>query len=386
MRLICAAAASLVLGLFVAIADDKKPTEPPKGDAGERLAGIRKKYEKELEDLKKRVGTAKDQAERKGIIDEAQELTVLTSRDVLKIAEDNPKDPIAIDAAEFVIEKNVMFGPRKETDAAVNIIATHHINSPKVKDLITRLAATPAGPQFFATEAAEKLLKNLSENSTDKDVKGLAFFFLGKGASQQLDDEEDPKKVDSLINRAIEYFRKADKEAPDAKVGTTTIGKEVVTQLESLEFMRNLSIGRKIPDIEGTDLGGNKVKLSNYKGKVLLLDIWATWCGPCRAMIPHERELVKGMKNKPFVLLSVSADNEQETLMKFFEKEPMPWEHWFDGKTQSVTKALRIRAFPTMYLIDHTGVIRYKWVGSPGNEKIDHAVEELVKEAEKAKG
>lgn len=105
-------------------------------------------------------------------------------------------------------------------------------------------------------------------------------------------------------------------------------------------------------------------------------------------MIPHEREMMKAMKEKkrPFTILSVSCDDEQETLTKFFEKEEMPWDHWFDGKGGNVAKSFRVRAFPTLYLIDHEGVIREKWVGSPGNEKIAKAVEELVKEAEKPKG
>jgi len=104
-------------------------------------------------------------------------------------------------------------------------------------------------------------------------------------------------------------------------------------------------------------------------------------------MIPHERELVKKMAKKPFVLVSVSADEDKEALVKFQEKEPMPWVHWWDNGGESpVLKKYRVRAFPTLYLIDHTGTIKQKWVGNPGNDKIDHAIEEAVKEAEKAKG
>jgi len=93
------------------------------------------------------------------------------------------------------------------------------------------------------------------------------------------------------------------------------------------------------------------------------------------------------MKDKPFVLISVSADDKKDTLEKFIAKEPMPWVHWWDnGPESKVISTYRVRAFPTLYLIDHTGVIRNKWVGAPENEKLDKAVEELVKEAEKAKG
>lgn len=104
-------------------------------------------------------------------------------------------------------------------------------------------------------------------------------------------------------------------------------------------------------------------------------------------MIPHERDLVKKMEGKPFVLVSVSADDKKETLQEFLGKEKMPWTHWWDnGPKSKVLKSYRVRAFPTLYLVDHTGVIKHKWVGNPGNDKIDAAVEELVKAAEKAKG
>ena len=128
-------------------------------------------------------------------------------------------------------------------------------------------------------------------------------------------------------------------------------------------------------------------------GQVVLFDVWATWCGPCVKMIPHERDLVKKMEKdkKPFVLISFSVDDKRETLEKFLEKEEMPWVHWWDnGQDSAVVKKLRVRAFPTIYLIDHTGVIRKKWIGIPGNDPksniVDDEVEKLVKEALKAKG
>ena len=149
----------------------------------------------------------------------------------------------------------------------------------------------------------------------------------------------------------------------------------------AVKAIRGRSVGFPISDLEGTDLAGKTTKLSGYKGKVVLLDIWATWCPPCRAMIPHEREMVKKLDGKPFVLISASADDEKETLTKFLEKEPMPWTHWWLGSDSTLTDALRVQAFPTLYLIDAKGVIRKKWIGSPPNDVLDKAVEELVKEA-----
>jgi thiol-disulfide isomerase/thioredoxin len=147
-----------------------------------------------------------------------------------------------------------------------------------------------------------------------------------------------------------------------------------------------IGVGQPVPDVEGMTLDGKKVKLSSYRGKVVLFDFWATWCGPCVAMIPHEREMVEKMKGKPFALLGVNVDEEKADFVSFMgDKDKMPWDHWYDGSKGPVAKMFKVRAYPTMYLIDAKGIIRKKWIGSPGNEVLDKAVEELVAEAEKAK-
>ena len=119
--------------------------------------------------------------------------------------------------------------------------------------------------------------------------------------------------------------------------------------------------------------------MSDLKGKVVVLDFWATWCGPCKAMIPHTRELVKKMDGKPFVFVSISADAKKATLETFLEKTPMPWTHWHSG-TAGVVDDWEIEAFPTIYILDAKGVIRKVIVGGD-NKAIEREVEKLVKEA-----
>jgi peroxiredoxin len=100
-------------------------------------------------------------------------------------------------------------------------------------------------------------------------------------------------------------------------------------------------------------------------------------------MYPHERSLVKAMENKPFALLGVNSDGSKEELKQVIEKEKMTWRSWFDGSTQGpIAGQWGVNGWPTLYVIDHKGVIRHKWVGSPGGETLDQAIEKLVQEAE----
>jgi hypothetical protein len=101
-------------------------------------------------------------------------------------------------------------------------------------------------------------------------------------------------------------------------------------------------------------------------------------------MYPHERSLVKAMESKPFVLLGINSDRTREELKKAIADEKMTWRSWWDGGgTQGpIASKFNIHGWPTLYLLDHKGVIRHKWVGSPGDKVIDEAIEKLVRTAE----
>jgi hypothetical protein len=105
-------------------------------------------------------------------------------------------------------------------------------------------------------------------------------------------------------------------------------------------------------------------------------------------MYPHERSLVKKLENKPFALVGINSDESKEELLKVIGKETMSWRSWWDGGSTEgpIASKWNIHGWPTLYLLDHKGVIRYKWLGSPGEEVLDGAVEKLLKEAEAETG
>jgi peroxiredoxin len=106
-------------------------------------------------------------------------------------------------------------------------------------------------------------------------------------------------------------------------------------------------------------------------------------------MYPHERSLVKKLADKPFALVGVNSDDDLQALKKTLEEEQITWRSFQNEKGekgkkgQAISADWNVRGWPTLFLIDHKGVIRHKWLGSPGNDKLDAAIDKWVAEAEK---
>ena len=107
-----------------------------------------------------------------------------------------------------------------------------------------------------------------------------------------------------------------------------TLGQEAEARLDE---MFNLAVGKPAPEIEGVDVDGKPLKLSDYQGKVVVLVFWGSWCGPCMAQVPHERELVERLKGEPFALLGVDCEADKDTARAVMARERMTWPNWYDG-------------------------------------------------------
>ncbi|MDI6809407.1 MAG: TlpA disulfide reductase family protein [Candidatus Eisenbacteria bacterium] len=136
----------------------------------------------------------------------------------------------------------------------------------------------------------------------------------------------------------------------------------------------------KAPDFTLKDLSGNDVTLSNFKGKVVLIDFWATWCGPCKMEIPHLKELYSQYKKEGFEVIGISLDRGGMRVVKpFVEKYGM--EYTTVMGTDDVVKAYGgIRGIPTAFLISRDGFIIKKYVGYQKKSVFEEVIKRLLSE------
>jgi hypothetical protein len=103
-------------------------------------------------------------------------------------------------------------------------------------------------------------------------------------------------------------------------------------------------------------------------------------------MYPHERSLVKKLAGKPFALVGVNSDKDKKELHEAMEKENITWRSFWNGAEGTggpISTEWNVHGWPTLYILDHKGVIRHKYLGSPGDKVLDEAIEKLVEQAEK---
>lgn len=125
---------------------------------------------------------------------------------------------------------------------------------------------------------------------------------------------------------------------------------------------------RLAPDFVLTDVNGRSGKLSDYRGKVVILDFWATWCGPCRMQIPHFVELYKRYKDSGFEMIGVAMDR-PDAVRPLLKKYAVNYTN-FIGNREVATKYGGLRGIPTTFVITKEGRIFRKYVGVPPNARV----------------
>lgn len=147
-------------------------------------------------------------------------------------------------------------------------------------------------------------------------------------------------------------------------------GASSCTQKAVLALLLAASCAHGVPPLPGAtvrgqvlrDLDGKPVRLSDFAGRVVLLDFWATWCEPCRIALPFYRRLHEEQRERRFAVVAVSIDQSDEEVREFLAREPLPFTVLRDP-SGAFAERMGLRTMPTSFLLDRQGEVRFRHEG-----------------------
>jgi len=382
----------------------------------DRYRAIIAEYDRAVGTVEARAMKAKTDDERLAILKEKILLEKKHGADLLDLADRHPTSTSAIKSlkwgllhdSETPVTKNGMHSK------AIALLLRDHVTSDRLTDIIAHL--TGLNPN----QEGANFLHAVLEKNPSREIQGRACFALGLnlqveevfattvqlrtdwkttewGKELQLalgddylrkirdaDPEKRSKAIESFCQRAIDKYADVPLELPTYR----TVGDWAEAALFE---MRTLKIGKEAPDIEGEDQYGNKIKLTDSRGKVVFLDFWRSSRLEERKEIwGCERSITRAMKEKPFVILGVSVQETSiKALKKVMDENQLTWRSFADlpkeGSLGPISRRWNAVWHDAFYALDGKGVIRAKWVAYPGEKNLTETLEKLVKEESRAK-
>jgi thiol-disulfide isomerase/thioredoxin len=252
-----------------------------------------------------------------------------------------------------------------EMDAKLVAFRTKYPGTPESYD-----AAFQLGAMSFSAQKYDQAVTYLSEfiaksDPTETEKQAYAHFYLAEAYKMKGNYDHAEAEYKLILSKYASV--------------NPRLTQFVQGNLEGLESERKLAIGGEPVSFNVKSIDGKTLSPAAYKGKVLLIDFWATWCGPCIAEMPNVKQVYKKYHPKGFEIVGISLDQSRQKLDQYITSNQIEWPQYFDGKWWNNDVAVRygIKSIPTTILVDRTGKIRYK---SLRGKQLETAVVQLLDE------
>ena len=272
-----------------------------------------------------------------------------------EIADTEPSSHIAAESANWILTHQ----PFDPDPRAVSLIAKHHVKSDAIGPLCLAIWASPKPENGV-------LLRQIARDNPDRQIRamasvGLGYFLIYNCNRPRTDDNAaETARAIAMQSEAATILQSATDQYADILIDKVPVAEMCKSLLTDIH---NFGIGKQAPEVDGMDAQGNRFKLSDYRGKVVVLTFSGDWCGPCKAMYPDQRAIAERYKDQPFAVVSVSTDEKVETLRKSINDREITWRCWWDGGMNGpICQAWNIQHYPTIFVIDPKGRIRYREV------------------------
>lgn len=233
--------------------------------------------------------------------------------------------------------------------------------------------AAPASAKEDLQGLVEKVRAKLQQNkNTEADLADELKEFDAVLARHKGGNADELAEV--VFMQAMLYLQVLDNDDKGAELikklkadyAETKRGKEADRVLESIaagaeakKIQRSLAVGSAFPDFDEKDLEGKALSIARFRGKLVLIDFWATWCGPCVQELPNVLKTYEKYHPKGFEIIGISLDEDETKLRDFIKSKQMPWPQYFDGKgwENKLSKRYGVQSIPATYLLDAEGKI-----------------------------
>jgi peroxiredoxin len=133
------------------------------------------------------------------------------------------------------------------------------------------------------------------------------------------------------------------------------------------------------PDLTLTDMQGTSRSLKEYRGQVILINLWATWCIPCTKEMPTLQTFYDQYKENAFVVIAINDGEPTINVLQFVKDYELAFSIWLDPNYQATEQAFKTMNLPSSFVIDREGIVRWMWVGGISGEMLEKHIAPLIK-------